>query len=286
MSSSDDLDKVLEGVVKYDEEHIEKYISLSRKRVKSLELFALIAALVAGAAVAELSTFDPDHWRHWRSPASASGSVELATVEASSVYVYVALVVFSVAVSTYCSVVVVMTLAAANRLQVTDSRLQHHSVKELYEEYERPGTLLNHIKNTQPGWSVFLEKGDKRIINFPVSLQWISEKYEELRPFIQLFPISTASFLLGLLLRVLEKVELEVLRILMVALVLPLLWLTFLHSKRANEITFFQIGLKHENVKHHASTSAHGKTLEESRTLPPEPRNERTPLLRSEFVDP
>merc|ERR1719214_262210 len=115
------VEELLKGVVKYDEERIEKYILLSKKRVKSLELFALITALVAGAAVAELSSYDPAHWR------SANRS-----------YAYVALMVFSVSVSTYCSVVVVMTLAAANRLMVVDTRLKDRTVSELYEEYERP----------------------------------------------------------------------------------------------------------------------------------------------------
>merc|ERR1719313_569944 len=276
MLPPEDIEDILKGVEKHDDAYIDNYIALTEKRISSLELFALIAALVAGAAVAELSSFDPKAWR------SENRS-----------YVYVALMVFSVAVSTYCSVVVVMTLAAANRLMVVDTRLKDRTVRELYEEYERPGTLLNHIKNTQEGWSVFLEKHGTRIINFPVSLQWISEKYEELRPYIQLFPISTATFVLALLLRVLEKVEYSVLRILIVGLALPLLWLMFLHSRRANEITFFEIGLqltpntavgthtirKLEESSTLPSATAKRNLLEESGTGPSAQQHERTPLL-------
>ena len=116
-----------------------------------------------------------------------------------------------------------------------------------------------------------------------MSLQWISEKYDELRPYIQLFPISTASFILGLLLRVLEKVEYHALRILIAALVLPFLWLTFLHSSRANQITFFQIGLQHESVRYEdegkSAKAAKTNLLEQSSTLPFAKQNERTPLL-------
>jgi hypothetical protein len=260
-------EEVLKGVEKYDDEHIEKYITLTRNRVKSLEQFALITALVAGATVAELSSFDPKAWRSEKRS-----------------YVYVALLMFSVSVSTYCSVVVVMTLAAASRLQVTDSRLKGHSVPELYEEYNRPGTLLNHIRTTQPGWSVFVERPSRgtKHINFPVSLQWISEKYEELRPFIQLFPISTAAFLLGLLLRVLEKVEDRVMKGALTLVVTPMLFLTFLHSRRANEITFFQIGLKHEShdtVRAGSMWTDPTLVLGESRALPSTTQHERTPLL-------
>jgi hypothetical protein len=222
---------VLRGVEKHDDAHIENYINLSEKRISSLNQFALIAALVAGGAVAELSSFDPKTWH------SITRS-----------YVYILLMAFSVSVSTYCSVVVVMTLAAASRLQVTDNRLKKRTVEELYKEYQQPGTLLNHLKENQYGWTIFLdEPGGVRLINFPVSLRWISEKYEELRPYMELFPTSTAAFILALLLRVLEKVESPQLKGILAALVLPMLWLTFLHSRRANEITFFHIGLKHES---------------------------------------
>jgi hypothetical protein len=173
-------------------------------------------------------------------------------------------------------VVVVMTLAAASRLQVTDSRLKDYTVRELYEEYERPGTLLNHIKENQPGWTVLVEISGRKYINFPVSLQWISEKYEELRPCIQLFPISTAAFVVALLLRVLEKVQYNILRGLIVAAVLPLLWMTFLHSKRANDITFFTIGLNLETASKHSK--------DHSGSLPSTKRNERAPLLEKSYT--
>jgi hypothetical protein len=122
--------------------------------------------------------------------------------------------------------------------------LKQRTVEELYIEYTTPGTLLNHINETQPGWSIFLEAHGKKLINYPVALRWISEKYDELRPYIKLFPISTATFIMALLLRVLEKTEGSVIKMLLVAMAVPLLWLTYLHSRRANDITFYHIGMK------------------------------------------
>jgi hypothetical protein len=222
MLPPEDIEDILKGVEKHDDAYIDNYIALTEKRISSLNLFALIAALVAGAAVAELSSFDPKAWR---------------SQERS--YLYILLIAFSVSVSTYCSVVVVMTVAAAARLQVTDSRLRTHTIEELYEEYQRPGTLLNHIKETQRGWSIIVVKPGQRLINYPVSLRWISEKYDELRPYMKLFPISIAAFIMGLLLRLAEKVDSRGLKGVLALGVVPMLWLTFLHSRRANDITFF-----------------------------------------------
>lgn len=236
--ASPKLEEILRGVEKYDEEHIESYIQLSEKRISSLELFALIAALVAGAAVAELSTYDPTLW-----------------VSQTRSTCYIVCMAFSVSVSTYCSVVVVMILSAASRLQFTDRRLKKHTVEELYQEYAASGTLLNHVKETQKGWHVILELPDRKVINYPVSLRWISEKYDELRPYIKLFPISTAAFILGLLLRVIDKLQTVQIKILLAVGVVPMLWLTFSHSRKANDITFFQIGMKFYTKKADEQTS-------------------------------
>lgn len=238
------------GLEKYDIEQIESYIELSEKRISSLELFALIAALVAGAAVAELSAFEPDTW--------------MSQMRSSA---YTVLMVFSVAVSTYCSVVVVMILSAASRLQFTDRRLTKFPVEELLREYQTVGTLLNHVKETQPGWHIVLHDHGRKVINFPVSLRWISEKYDELRPYMKLFPVSAAALPCALLLRVLDKLHgtgifsME-LKGLLTAGVLPMLLLTFWHSQRANNITFFQIGMQF----------GHKSANEETRLLGESPR--------------
>ena len=63
MLPPEDIEDILKGVEKHDDAYIDNYIALTEKRISSLNLFALIAALVAGAAVAELSSFDPKAWR-------------------------------------------------------------------------------------------------------------------------------------------------------------------------------------------------------------------------------
>jgi len=234
----------LKGVEEYDAEKIDKYIALSKERSKTLKLFALIATLVTGAAIAELSGFDD---KAWTSPRGVLRS-----------YIYLLLMAFSLSVSVYCSVVVVMTLAAASRLQVLDNRLKKFSLEEIYEEFQRPGSVLAHLTEAL-GWTAIVEKRGRRRINYPVSFRYISEKYDALGPYMKLFPISTAALIFALFLRVLEKVESEPLKAALAAIVLPSLGITFAHARAANLITFYKVTMQDERThllsEHRTSTT-------------------------------
>jgi hypothetical protein len=226
--------EVLKGVDKYDDELVDRYIDLAQQRSSTLNFFALIATLVAGAGSAQLSTYDGKAWA-----SSRPGLIRS--------YVYLLLMAFSVSVSVYCSVVVVMTLAAASRLVVLDNRLKKRSLEDIYQEYQRPGSVLNHLMETQ-GWTAIVEKHGRRRINYPVSFRYISEKYEEIGPFMRLFPVSTAAFIFALFLRITEKVESATVKGMLATVVLPILGMTWAHARAANSITFYQLTMQDERT--------------------------------------
>jgi hypothetical protein len=226
--------EALKGVEQYDDEIVDRYIDLTNQRCSTLKTFALIATLVAGAAIAELSNFDEKAWTPQRGVIRS--------------YVYLLLMAFSVSVSVYCSVVVVMVLSAASRLVVLDNRLKKRSVEEIYQEYQRPGSVLRLLKDTQ-GWSEIVERHGKRRINYPVSFKWVSEKYEELGPYVKLFPLSTVAFIFALFLRISEKVESAAVKSMLAMIVLPLLGLTFVHARASSLITFYQVTMPDERTQ-------------------------------------